>query len=158
MIVVHEWWGLNDYARSRAKQLADEGCAAIAVDMYGHGKIAEHPQDATAFMNAALAEPDKMNARFNAAKDELLAQKGVERVFAIGYCFGGAVILNQARRGNDLTGVASFHGALAAQSPAQKGMIKARVLLATGGADPMVPLQQVGELVAEMVWPASTSR
>lgn len=150
VIVVHEWWGLNDYARSRARQLADEGYAAIAVDMYGHGKVAEHPQDATAFMNAALAEPDKMDARFNAAKAELLALKNVDKVFAIGYCFGGAVVLNQARMGNDLAGVASFHGALATQHPAQKGAVKARVLVATGGADPMVPPQQVGDLVTEM--------
>lgn len=150
VIVVHEWWGLNDYARSRAKQLADEGYAAIAVDMYGHGKVAEHPKDATAFMNAALAEPDKMNARFNAAKAELHALKGVEQVFAIGYCFGGAVVLNQARMGNDLAGVASFHGALATETPAKKGEVKARVLVATGGADPMVPPEQVGALVTEM--------
>ncbi|HCS28765.1 MAG TPA: dienelactone hydrolase [Spongiibacteraceae bacterium] len=150
VIVVHEWWGLNDYARNRAKQLADEGYAAIAVDMYGHGKVAEHPEGATAFMNAALAEPEKMNARFNAAKAELLTLKGVKQVFAIGYCFGGAVVLNQARMGNELAGVASFHGALATKNPAQKGTVKARVLVATGGADPMVPPEQVGDLVTEM--------
>ena len=150
VIVVHEWWGLNDYARNRARQLADEGYAAIAVDMYGHGKVAEHPKDATAFMNAALAEPEKMNARFNAAKAEVMALKGIEQVFAIGYCFGGAIVLNQARMGNDLTGVASFHGALGTESPAQNGAVKARVLVATGGADPMVPPEQVGALVTEM--------
>lgn len=150
VIVVHEWWGLNDYARDRARQLAEEGYAAIAVDMYGHGKVASHPKDATAFMNAALAEPEKMNARFNAAKAELLALKQVDKVFAIGYCFGGAVVLNQARMGNDLAGVASFHGALATEQPAAEGAIKAKVLVATGGADPMVPPEQVGNFVTEM--------
>jgi len=150
VIVIHEWWGLNDYARGRARQLAEEGYAAIAVDMYGHGKVASHPEDATAFMQAALAEPEKMNARFNAAKAELLKLKKLEQVFAIGYCFGGAVVLNQARMGNDLAGVASFHGSLGTEQPAEEGAIKAKVLVATGGADPMVPPKQVGDFVTEM--------
>lgn len=151
VIVVHEWWGLNDYARSRAQQLAGLGYAAVAVDMYGHGRVATHPNDAQSFMQAALAEPEKMNARFNAARDILIKQ-GIDssRLFAIGYCFGGAVVLNQARMGADLAGVASFHGTLATDSPAQKGTIKARVLVANGAADPFVPPEQVTALVAEM--------
>lgn len=152
VIVVHEWWGLNDYARSRARKLAEDGYTAIAVDMYGHGKVAEHPKDAESFMNAAFAEPQKMNARFNAAKNLLLKQKSVDkkRLYAIGYCFGGAVVLNQARQGNDLYGVASFHGSLGTQSPANAGDVKAKLLVATGGADPMVPADQVGAFVTEM--------
>ena len=120
VVVVHEWWGLNDYSRSRARQLAEAGYAAVAVDMYGHGKIAEHPKDATAFMNAALAEPEAMNARFDAAITALAGAPNVDpkRHFAIGYCFGGAVVLNQARRGLDLAGVASFHGSLGTEKPA----------------------------------------
>jgi dienelactone hydrolase len=152
VIVVHEWWGLNDYARDRARQLAQAGYTAIAVDMYGHGKVADHPQDATGFMQAALAEPEKMNARFQAARQVLLAQSNVDaaRVYAVGYCFGGAVVLNQARMGTELAGVASFHGSLGTQTPAQPGQVKARILVATGGADPMVPPQQVGDFVTEM--------
>jgi dienelactone hydrolase len=72
------------------------------------------------------------------------------RHYAIGYCFGGAVVLNQARLGRDLAGVASFHGSLGSQMPAEAGKVKARVLVATGGADPMVPAQQVADFVAEM--------
>ncbi len=150
VIVIHEWWGLNDYARNRARQLAEEGYAAIAVDMYGHGKVASHPKEATAFMNAAMAEPEKINARFNAAKAELEKLKNVDRIFAIGYCFGGAVVLHQARMGNDLAGVASFHGSLGTETPAEKDKVKAKVLVATGGADPMVPPEQVGTFVTEM--------
>lgn len=152
VIVVHEWWGLNDYARGRARKLAEEGYTAIAVDMYGTGKIADHPKDATAFMNAAFAEPEKMTARFNAAKEILLAQKTVDkkRLYAVGYCFGGAVVLNQARLGNDLYGVASFHGSLGTDKPAQAGKVTAKILVATGGADPMVPADQVGAFVTEM--------
>lgn len=152
VIVVHEWWGLNSYARSRAYQLAKLGYAAIAVDMYGHGKSAEHPKDAEAFMNAAFAEPDKMNARFLGAKALLEKNTGLssDHIYAIGYCFGGAVVLNQARMGTDLAGVASFHGMLGTQTPAEPGKVKARVLVATGGADTMVPAEQVGKFVAEM--------
>lgn len=152
VIVVHEWWGLNDYARDRARQLAEQGYTAIAVDMYGNGQIADHPQDANAFMEAAFAEPEKMNARFAAAQAVLAAERNVDssRIYAVGYCFGGAVVLNQARQGADLAGVASFHGSLGTQSPATSGSIKARILVATGGADPMVPAQQVGQFVTEM--------
>jgi dienelactone hydrolase len=152
IIVVHEWWGLNDYARNRAKMLAEEGYTAIAVDMYGNGTVATHPKDAKAFMNAAFAEPEKMTARFNAAKNELLKLSNVDknRLFAIGYCFGGAVVLNQARAGADLYGVASFHGSLGTKTPAQQGQVKAKLLVATGGADPMVPADQVGSFVTEM--------
>ena len=152
VIVVHEWWGLNDYARDRARMLAKEGFVALAVDMYGTGKVATHPKDATAFMESALAEPEKMNARFEAARKMLLKQQQVDpkRLFAIGYCFGGAVVLNQARRGADLAGVASFHGSLGTQTPAQAGQINAKVMVATGQADPMVPAEQVSQFVSEM--------
>jgi dienelactone hydrolase len=149
VVVVHEWWGLNDYARKRAKMLAEAGYTAIAVDMYGHGKTTTHPKDATAFMNAALAEPEKMNARFDAALSVLRKQTD-GKLYAIGYCFGGAVVLNQARRGLELAGVASFHGSLGTETPAKAGDITADVLVATGGADPMVPPEQVGGFVQEM--------
>lgn len=153
VIVIHEWWGLNDYARDRARMLAEAGYTTIAVDMYGHGKVAGHPDNAKAFMNAALAEPEKMNARFSAARELLAAQKGVDasRIFAMGYCFGGAVVLNQARQGAELAGVASFHGSLGTETPAEKGAIKARILVAHGGADPFVPVEQVSGFVTEMV-------
>ncbi len=152
VIVVHEWWGMDDYTRSRAQKLAQAGYVAVAVDMYGHGKVAGHPKDAKAFMEAALAEPELMNARFGAARAVLASQPKVDpaRIYGIGYCFGGAVVLNQARMGTDLAGVASFHGSLGAQSPATADKITARVLVATGGADPMVPPQQVADFVDEM--------
>ncbi len=152
VIVVHEWWGLNDYARSRARLLAELGYSAIAVDMYGTGKVAQHPDDAKAFMQAAFAESDKMNARFNAAKTLLsdLDSVDAKKIYAIGYCFGGGVVLDQARQGNDLAGVASFHGMLGTDEPAQKDKVKARILVATGAADPYVPTEQVVAFVQEM--------
>ncbi|MDM7860947.1 dienelactone hydrolase family protein [Alteromonas sp. ASW11-36] len=153
VIVIHEWWGLNQYAKDRAKMLAEEGYTAIAVDMYGHGKVADHPSDAQGFMQAAIAEPEKVNARFNAAKDILRQQTNVnpEKVYAMGYCFGGAVVLNQARMGNDLAGVASFHGSLGAAVEAKPGDITAKVLVAHGGADPLVPDDQVTAFMQEML-------
>ena len=152
VIVVHEWWGMDDYTRARARKLAEAGFTAVAVDMYGNGKVASHPKDAKSFMNAALAEPERMNARFAAARAVLAGQKMVDpgRHYAIGYCFGGAVVLNQARMGANLAGVASFHGALGTPAPATADTITARVLVATGGADPMVPAQQVADFVKEM--------
>ena len=153
VIVVHEWWGLNQYAKDRARMLADLGYTAIAVDMYGHGKVAEHPNDAKGFMDAAMANPEKVNARFNAAKNILKEQVRVDqtKVYAMGYCFGGAVVLNQARMGNDLAGVASFHGNLSAAVEAKPSDVKARILVAHGGADPFVPADQVTGFVEEML-------
>ncbi len=152
VIVVHEWWGLTDYAKGRAEKLADQGYAAIAVDMYGHGNTATDPEEAERMMNAASAEPEKLNARFQEAK-KLLAQHGnvtANSIYAIGYCFGGAVVLNQARSGTELAGVASFHGLLETDSPAQAGGVNTKVLVATGGADPMVGPDVVADFVQEM--------
>ncbi|EKF75702.1 dienelactone hydrolase family protein [Alcanivorax hongdengensis A-11-3] len=153
VIVVHEWWGLNDYARSRARMLAEKGYVSLAVDMYGNGKVATHPKDAKAFMDAAMAEPDLMNARFDAARKLLLKQQQVnpKQIYAIGYCFGGGIVLQQARRGLDLAGVASFHGSLGTDHPAGPGDIKARILAAVGQDDPTIPADQVRGFVAEML-------
>lgn len=152
VVVVHEWWGLNDYARQRAKMLAEAGYTAIAVDMYGTGKVAEHPKDAKTFMETALAHPEKMNARFEAAMALLAKQPDVQKdkLYAIGYCFGGAVVLNQVRRGVGLAGVASFHGSLGTDKRAEPESINAEILVATGGADPFVPAEQLGALTEEM--------
>lgn len=152
VIVVHEWWGLNDYAKGRARKLADLGYVAIAVDMYGHGKTANDPKEAEKMMNEASAQPEKINARFQAAK-ALLAKHGnvtAKSIYAVGYCFGGAVVLNQARLGTELAGVASFHGLLETDEPAQAGSVNTKVLVATGGADPMVGPDVVAAFVKEM--------
>lgn len=152
VIVVHEWWGLNDYAKQRAKMLAEAGYTALALDMYGTGEVADHPDQAKAFMMQALADPKTMNARIDTAMLILRQQRGVNNnaIYAIGYCFGGGVVLQQARRGVDLAGVASFHGSLGTDSPAQKGAVRAKVLVANGGADPFVPAEQLAGFVQEM--------
>ncbi len=152
VLVVHEWWGHNEHARNQARRLAEAGYVAFALDMYGKGKLATHPKDAEAFMNEATKDPAIMNARFNAALEQLKRDPRVdpEKIAAIGYCFGGAVVLGMARSGADLGAVVAFHGLLATKTPAQKGKVKARVLVLVGAADPMIPPEQVDAFKSEM--------
>mgnify|MGYP006144482867 CR=1 FL=1 len=112
VVVVHEWWGLNDYAKRRARDLAGLGYSALAIDMYGDGKNTEHPKDALAFMQAALKDGKAASARFQAGLDLLKKQPQTDpdKIAAIGYCFGGSTVLNMALEGMDLQAVASFHG------------------------------------------------
>lgn len=153
VLVVHEWWGHTDYVRSRADKLAAEGYTALALDMYGSGKVAEHPDDALAFMQAVTENKGVAEKRFRAAWQLLSADQQVdgERIAAIGYCFGGSTVLNMARQGSPaLKGVVSFHGGLATDTPAQKGNFSTPVLVLNGAADPMVPPEQVQAFEQEM--------
>lgn len=152
VLVVHEWWGLNDYIRRRASQLAELGYAALAVDMYGGGKTADNPQDAGALMNAVLGDMDEGMARFKAGRDLLAAQDCADaaRIAAIGYCFGGAVVLHAAKTGMDLAGVVSFHGSLGSMHAPKKGQVKAKVLVCHGGADQFIPEEHIESFKKEM--------
>jgi dienelactone hydrolase len=152
VLVVHEWWGLNDYVRKRARMLAKLGYTAFALDMYGDGKQAQHPDDAKKFSSEVRNNLPMEKARFTAALDVLRRDNKVDpqRIAAIGYCFGGGVALEMARRGVDLSGVASFHGMLATAAPARKGDVKAKILVMTGADDPFVPAEQVAQFKQEM--------
>ncbi|WP_347901515.1 dienelactone hydrolase family protein [Pseudomonas purpurea] len=152
VVVVHEWWGLNDYAKRRARDLAALGYSALAIDMYGDGKNTEHPADAMAFMQAALKDSAAANARFTAGLDLLKKQPQTDpnKLAAIGYCFGGKIVLDAARQGVPLAGVVSFHGALVTNAPATAGSVKARVLVEHGAQDSMVTPDQVAAFKAEM--------
>lgn len=153
VLVVHEWWGLNDYARKRADMLAKAGYVALAVDMYGDGKTADHPKDAGAMATAVNKDANLRRTRFETAKKFLDVQPLVKRgqIAALGYCFGGSVVLNMARSGEPLKGVVSFHGVLSTDlPPAAPGSIKAKVRVFTGEADPMVPPEQVEAFKTEM--------
>ncbi|HEY9052961.1 MAG TPA: dienelactone hydrolase family protein [Gammaproteobacteria bacterium] len=152
VMVVHEWWGHNDYAKKRATMLAELGYTAIAIDMYGDGKTASHPDDAGSFAKAVGGNPQLAKARFTAAMNTLKSHKTVDanNIAAIGYCFGGGIVLNMARQGLDLKGVASFHGSVATQSPAKKGDIKAKIRVFNGADDPMVKPEQIEAFKDEM--------
>jgi dienelactone hydrolase len=152
VLVVHEWWGLNDYARKRARMLAELGYTALAVDMYGEGKQAMHPDDAKKFSSELMKNFDDAKARFMAAMEFLKQQPSVDptRIAAIGYCMGGGVVLNMARQGLDLKGVASFHGSLNAVKPAQPGSVKAKVLVLHGADDKFIPPEQIEAFKEEM--------
>lgn len=152
VLVVHEWWGHNDYARKRAKMLAEAGYIAFALDMYGTGKLAAHPKDAKKFMQAVLGNMPQAEKRFNTAKKLLQQQEGVDssKIAAIGYCFGGGVVLHMARSGIDLDGVVSFHGSLGTQTPAKKGQVMAQVRVFNGADDPFIPEQQIIAFKQEM--------
>lgn len=152
IILVHEWWGMNDFTREEAERLAAEGFTAFALDMYGTGKGADNPSDAAALMNKTLETEGAPLARFQAALDLVNQHETVEagQVAAQGYCFGGAVSLAMARLGLPLKGVVSFHGALESDIRVKPGDVKAHLQVYTGGDDDMIPAEHVANFVQEM--------
>ncbi len=152
VLVVHEWWGHNPYARKRAKMLAELGYVALAVDMYGNGKTADHPDDAGKFSSAVGSNPTLARARFDAALNTLKQQSSVDsnHIAAIGYCFGGGILLNMARMGTDIDGVVSYHGSLATSNPAKAGDIKTQIRVFNGADDPMVKPEDITAFKQEM--------
>ena len=152
VLVVHEWWGHNQYARDRAVMLAELGYVAFAVDMYGNGKLAAHPEDAQKFSSEIANNMSLGKARFEAAMQQLIDHPltSDETIAAIGYCFGGAVVLQMAREGVDLAAVAAFHASLTTPNPAQQGKVKAKVFVAHGAADPFIKPEDITGFMQEM--------
>src|SRR3989344_3554930 len=129
VLVAHEWWGHDRHARNSARKLAEAGYVALALDMYGGGKQADHPEHAGKFSGEVRQNLPLMKSRFEAGMKLLRNQSRVDvkRLAAIGYCFGGSVVLEMARAGESLRGVASFHGGLTTEHPAPPGKVKAKV-------------------------------
>ncbi|HEY8690394.1 MAG TPA: dienelactone hydrolase family protein [Chitinophagaceae bacterium] len=144
VLIVHEWWGLTDYPRKRAKQLAELGYVAMAVDMYGDGKTAEDPKTAQELATPFYNDPQLTKTRLDAAINKLKEYKQVDtaNIAAIGYCYGGFVVLNAAKLGADLKGVVSFHGNLTG-TPVKKELLKAQILVCHGAADQFVKEAEV---------------
>ena len=153
VVIVPEWWGLNDYAKHRAQQLAQLGYVAFAADMYGDGKVTTKPDEAGQWAGA-LRKGDRkeMRARVAAALDQLKHNAHVDasKTAAIGYCFGGTTVLELARSGVDVRGVVSFHGDLSISSPAQAGQVKGKVLVCHGADDTFEPPAQIEAFWDEM--------
>jgi dienelactone hydrolase len=145
VLVVHEWWGLNDYARQRARQLAELGYVAFAADMYGEGKTVDHPQEAGQMAAQVRANVGEWRARAAEALSILKSQPicDPDRVAVIGYCFGGSTALQLAYSGADLDAVVTFHAALPAPTPAEAQQIKPRLLINHGADDPFIPSQAI---------------
>jgi len=145
VLVAHEWWGLNDYARQRTRMLAELGYVAFAVDMYGKDQVTKHSEQASAWMSKITENVDNWQRRAHLGLQKLKAHKLVNgnKTAAIGYCFGGATVLQLAYSGADINGVVSFHGSLPAAAETQYANINASILAAHGNADPFVPAEQV---------------
>jgi dienelactone hydrolase len=140
VLVVHEWWGLNDYARKRARMLAELGYVAFAADMYGDGKTTKHPQEAGQWAGQVRMNQEAWRARGLAGLNILKGHELVDtsRLAAIGYCFGGSTVLQLAFSGADLDGVVSFHGALTPPEADVKSL-KTKILVCHGAADSFIP-------------------
>jgi len=145
IIMVHEWWGITKHVHNEAQKFAEQGYTAFIADMYGDAKTADNPKDAGALSSSVMKDSKVMQARFNAARTQLAKHSSVDptRIGAVGYCFGGAVVLNMARSGADLAAVAGFHASLGlnTQAPAP-GTVKAKILVLNGADDPFVKREQ----------------
>jgi dienelactone hydrolase len=152
VIIVPEWWGLNDYVKRRAQDVAKLGYVAFAADMYGDGKTTTDAKEAGQLAGAVKGDLTLELARAQAAMDVLKSrpQTDASRIAAMGYCFGGSVALDMARAGWPLAGVVSFHGALKTNKPAEAGKITAHVMALHGAEDPMVPPADVAAFQDEM--------
>ena len=139
ILVVHEWWGQNEYPRKRAEMLAEIGYVAFAVDMYGDGKVADHPKDAGVFSSSVMRDFDTSKNRFLKAMEIVKELEFVDnsKIAAIGYCFGGGVVLNMARLNVGLSGVVSFHGSLG-KAVSYTGQTSTKILVCNGADDRMV--------------------
>tara|TARA_Y100001970_G_scaffold158998_1_gene194395 strand:+ start:12960 stop:13664 length:705 start_codon:yes stop_codon:yes gene_type:complete len=151
VLIAHTWAGRDSFVEEKAKELAEIGYVAMAVDMYGDGKVGSSTEENQSLMTPLVENRDRLKGIINAALTKGKSLKGVDvsNVAAIGYCFGGLVVLDLARSGTELNGVVSFHGLLMGSEIAQIG-VRSKVLVLHGERDPMVPLEMVDEFQKEM--------
>lgn len=152
VIVVHEWWGLNDYVKKRADMLAQKGYGAFAADIYGKGNRAKTMEEASHFSTLYNKDRNLMSKRLLAALKAVKKQKHVDKknIAAIGYCFGGGAVLELARITDEVKAVVSFHGGLNNPEPEKSKNIKAEVLVFHGGDDKFISPEAVSAFKEEM--------
>jgi dienelactone hydrolase len=153
LIMVHEWWGITPHMHNQAKLFVQQGYTVIIADMYGDAKTADNPKDAGALSGGVMKDEPAMVSRFKAAQAVLAKQATVnpQKIGAVGYCFGGAVVLNMARTGDDLVAVAGFHASLGLNTPAPApGAVKAKILILNGADDPFVKREQYDTLKKDL--------
>jgi dienelactone hydrolase len=152
VMVVHEWWGMNDYVRKRAEMLAKLGYLAFAVDMYGMGQVTEHPDQAGAWMRQITGNLDTWQKRALLGLDIMRTHELADgaRTAAIGYSFGGATVMQLAYAGASVLGVVSFYGSLPVVAPEQAKDIRGRVLVAHGSADSFIPPERIVQFQAAL--------
>jgi dienelactone hydrolase len=152
VLVVHEWWGLNEDAMNRAKMLAELGYVAFCADMYGNGKVVDHPKDASQMAGQVRQNVQAWRAKAQAALDTLKQQPNVDsdRLAAIGYCFGGSTVLQLAYTGADLKAVVAFHAGLPIPTPEEAKAIKGRILICHGADDTFIPAETIQKFKAAL--------
>ena len=140
VLVVHEWWGLNEYAKKRARMLAELGYVAFAADMYGDGKVTKTPGQAREWMQEVTADVEGWRERAGEGLKQLVVggMADEDRLAAVGYCFGGATVLQMAYGNASVQGVVSFHGALPAAPEEAHGKIDPQILVLHGNADSFI--------------------
>jgi len=145
ILVLHEWWGLNDYARHRAEELAKLGYVAFAADMYGEGKTAAHPKEAGEMAGKVRANAQDWRKRAEEALEVLRSQPQCDetRLAAIGYCFGGSTALQLAYSGADLKAVTTFHAALPVPTEVETKQIRPTILICHGADDSFIPANAI---------------
>lgn len=152
VLVIHDWTGLQDYAKERAKMLAELGYVAFAADIYGKGVRPTDPKECAVMAGSYKSDLPLLRRRVTLGFEQLKKQKQVQpdKIAAIGYCFGGTSVLELARSGADVKGVVSFHGGLSTTLPAKAGEVKAKILACHGDADPFVKPAEVAAFKEEM--------
>lgn len=151
VLVVHEWWGMNDYVKRRTRQLAELGYLAVAVDLYGEGKMANNVEEAVGLSTPFYKDPMFAKSHFDAALEKIKLNKlaDTNKIAAIGYCFGGSMVLNFAKMGESFKGVVSFHGGLAGVPPSE-GLLKSELLICHGADDKFVSTEEVTNFKKEL--------
>ena len=152
ILLIHDWTGLQDYARERTRQLAELGYIAFAADVYGKGVRPENPKECGVQAGIYRSDRTLFRKRLNAALDVLKKHKACDtaRLAAIGYCFGGTGVVELARSGADIQGVVSFHGGLDSPEPEDGKNIKCKILVCHGADDPYVPRKNIEAFIKEM--------